>query len=129
MNIRSRLSRYEDTLRSRSEIVIDRLQIRAKEAIGILTAQVRFYNDSCLVIYDHFKQTDEGKMVRMKYVFHYQHADGTLIFRYDNAPHYPDFPTFPAHKHTPDDVIPAPAPDLADVLREIDTILYPDRQD
>ncbi len=61
------------------------------------------------------------------YSFHYQRADSTLIFRYDNSPHFPNLPTFPAHKHTPDGVIPSAAPDLADVLREIDERLYPDR--
>ncbi len=56
---------------------------------------------------------------------HYQRADGRRVFRYDNAPHYPDLPGFPAHKHEDDWVVPAPAPDLSEVLQEIDGHLYP----
>ncbi len=39
--------------------------------------------------------------------------------------YYPDLPGFPEHKHEDDRGIPAPAPDLGDVLREIDGYLYP----
>ena len=63
-------------------------------------------------------------MKRTFYKFHYQQTDSTLIFRYDSAPHYPDLSTFPHHKHTPAGVFEAESPDLADVLREIDGILY-----
>ncbi len=45
-------------------------------------------------------------------------------FRYDNAPHFPDLPGFPDHKHTPQGVEPAEPPDLSDVLREVDEHLY-----
>ena len=45
---------------------------------------------------------------------------------YDNAPHYPDLPGFPEHKHDGEQVLSAPAPDLSQVLRETDRYLYPD---
>jgi len=47
-----------------------------------------------------------------------------LVFRYDNAPHFPDLAGFPEHKHAGTDVVPAPAPDLSQVLREIDQFVY-----
>lgn len=61
---------------------------------------------------------------RVRYKFHYQRADGTLIFRYDNAPHHPGLSTFPHHKHVGNSIVPAEAPDLSEVLREIDTLIY-----
>ena len=61
-----------------------------------------------------------------RYNYHYQRADGTLVFRYDNAPHYPDLPGFPEHKHSGGQVLSAPAPDLSQVLIEADRYLYPD---
>lgn len=64
-------------------------------------------------------------MGRIEFTFHYQSENGSLIFRYDNTAHYPDLATFPSHKHTPEGVIAAEAPDLTDVLSEIDGILYP----
>ena len=70
--------------------------------------------------------TLQGHRVRKsKYAYHYQRADGQRVFRYDNAPHYPDLPGFPKHKHEDERVVPAPAPDLSKVLREIDGYLYP----
>ena len=49
-----------------------------------------------------------------------------------DAPHYPDIATFPHHKHVilpakRNEVIePATIPQIGDVLREIEHMLYPD---
>ena len=49
------------------------------------------------------------------------HADGTLVFRYDDADHFPQLQSAPHHKHIgEDDVIAANAPDLQSVLKEIE---------
>ena len=119
------LDRLEDTLRSRQELTILSLRYRQLSGKGNFRAQVRFYNESELTIREEVDESHNQEIERTKYVFQYQRADGALIFRYDNAPHYPDLPTFPAQKHTPDGVIAAEAPDLTDILREIDTLLYP----
>ncbi len=120
-------ARLEDTLRSRTEITIVELRSRVTQDYAAFTARVHFYDGSQLFISDEISLAENRQIVRDEYVFHYQRADNTLIFRYDNSPHFPNLPTFPAHKHTPDGVIPSAAPDLADVLREIDRFLYPDR--
>ena len=62
---------------------------------------------------------------RYMYVYHYQQADNSLIFRYDNTPHFPDLPDFPHHKHEQNEtnVISTPAPDLKKVLDDIKTLL------
>lgn len=119
------LDRLEDTLRSRRELTILSLRYRQLRGMGNFRAHIRFYNGSELIIREEIEDSSRQQVERTKHVFHYQSADGTLIFRYDNAPHFPDLPTFPSHKHTPDGVIAADAPDLTDVLREIDAILYP----
>jgi hypothetical protein len=41
-----------------------------------------------------------------------------LVFRYDSAPHFPDLPTFPHHKHLPSNVIVSWKPDIERVLQE-----------
>jgi hypothetical protein len=44
-----------------------------------------------------------------------------MVFRYDNAPHFPHLPTAPHHKHIGEsNVIAADAPDLQTVLNEIE---------
>ncbi len=37
--------------------------------------------------------------VLLDYAYHWQNADGSLIIRWDNAPHYPAISTYPHHKH------------------------------
>lgn len=56
------------------------------------------------------------------YSYHYQRADASLIFRYDDTPHYPELPDFPHHKHLSKDKVAAVTlpPDLAAVLNEIE---------
>ena len=70
--------------------------------------------------------TDTETIVqRIAYVYHYQRADGALVFRYDNTAHYPGLPNAPHHKHDggEENVVSAQAPDLAAVIREIEDLL------
>ncbi|MFZ5909439.1 MAG: toxin-antitoxin system TumE family protein [Chloroflexota bacterium] len=61
---------------------------------------------------------------RYKYAYHYQRADETVIFRYDNTRHFSNLPTAPHHKHIGEtEVIAANAPDLQSVLKEIEAII------
>jgi len=51
-------------------------------------------------------------------------ANGTVIFRYDNAPHFPNLPTAPHHKHIGETEVNAViVPDLQSVLKEIEAII------
>jgi hypothetical protein len=62
---------------------------------------------------------------KIKYRYHYMKKDNTLIFRYDNAPHYPGIQTFPHHKHTSEgSVEEAGEPTLETVLLEVATWLH-----
>jgi len=127
-----KLSRYLDrlyaTIHSRQEVAVEEFYLLDRSAIPGHTSELfirpRFWDGSLL-------QVEEALLARMfmiikvRYSYHYQCADGRRIFRYDNAPHYSDLPGFPEHKHEDDQVTPAPAPDLSAVLREIDGHLYP----
>lgn len=91
---------------------------------GLIRGELTFADDSCL----HFRELvdTQARVIRIMYSFHYQRENGSLIFRYDDTPHFPTLPQFPHHKHigSQTDVIPAQPPDLTTVLREIET-LYP----
>jgi hypothetical protein len=74
----------------------------------------------------HFRELFVGQDNPFKktYTYHYQRADGKMIFRYDNAPHFPALPTAPHHKHLGEtEVIAANAPDLQSVLKEIEALI------
>lgn len=69
---------------------------RAMDA-GYIRGDIYFVDGSRLHVRE-YVSTDPG-IDRLTYVYHYQRADGTLIFRYDNTAHFPDLQNFPHHKH------------------------------
>ena len=57
---------------------------------------------------------------KIAYSYHYQNKEKVLIFRYDNAEHHPEIPSYPHHKHIPKSNIEASQEtSLAEVLFEI----------
>ena len=54
-----------------------------------------------------------------KYSYHWQSADGRLLIRWDNAPHHPEIPTHPDHKHVGEEVISSNRISVEDVLSAI----------
>jgi len=77
-----------------------------------------FFVDSSRLHFREFIKEVEGEAQKVMYVYHYQTAEGELIFRYDNSEHKPAL-GFKEHKHTPEGVVRASVPDLEDVLAEI----------
>lgn len=69
-----------------------------------------------MVIRDH-------QMTFLDYRYHFQNSQNNLIFRYDSTPHFPDLPTFPHHKHLPDNVVGCDKPKLIEVLEEVVELL------
>ena len=89
---------------------------------GYLRANVLFINSSQL----HFREliTTEPVIQRISYTYHYQREDGIMLFRYDDAPHFPTLPNAPHHKHRgEEDVIASEPPDLQSVLKEIEALI------
>lgn len=123
------LERLENTLYSRQDIDIEELRIQLKGLTVLFRANLRFQDHSRLHILEELKFDERRSLQRLKFRYQYQDMDSNLRFRYDNSPHYPHLATFPSHKHVGNDVIAAEPPDLADVLREIDLILYPRTDD
>ncbi|MGB0389384.1 MAG: toxin-antitoxin system TumE family protein [Ardenticatenaceae bacterium] len=125
MSLYSYVVRLEDTLRSRKEITLHKLDLTVTVLGVIFEADVHFYDGSQLSILEEVQNVGPWDTERIRYKFHYQQPDGTLIFRYDSSPHYPHLSTFPHHKHVGNSVYEAEAPDLSEVLQEIDTLIYP----
>lgn len=63
-----------------------------------------------------------GGLLIEKYSFHWQRADGSLIRRWDNAPHHPEITSFPNHLHEGDEnhVLAHEAVDVFQVLEKIE---------
>lgn len=96
---------------------------------GIVEGRIRFWDNSLFEFVEALVQ-DDLILVQVNYAYHFQDGNGQLCFRYDNAPHHPSIETFPHHKHVWDQskneerIEPAHPPQLAEVIREIDQILY-----
>ena len=90
---------------------------------GVVRGNLYFADDSLLHLREFVNV--EGGIEYLMYAYHYQQADGMLVFRYDDTPHYPDLPTFPHHKHvgSENNVIAAERPDLQAVLNEIENLV------
>ena len=91
---------------------------------GYLRGDVIFQDDSRL----HFREfvSIGAEVERLVYAYHYQRADDTLAFRYDNTPHYPDLPHTPHHRHSQSEVLGVRPPDLEFVLQEIELLIETD---
>ncbi|MBC8182039.1 hypothetical protein H8E88_13050 [candidate division KSB1 bacterium] len=89
---------------------------------GFFKTRIHFIDDSKLDVRE-YVNIDLEKILRYTYSFHYFKND-KLIFRYDNTPHHPQVSSFPHHKHLPSGkVVECDEPNLADVLKEIESIL------
>lgn len=92
------------------------------EMVGFIRGDIEFKDGSLL----HFRELIDLRLPlhQVMYAYHYQNAQGTLMFRYDNTAHHPNINTFPHHKHTSEGtVLPADAPNLEIVLREIEPLI------
>lgn len=127
MRLRRHLSQVQDLLARHEEIVVEKFKARENfsEPELLIEGRLRFWDGSLLEFSEAL--IEQGViLLKTDYSYHYQAADGTVIFRYDNAPHHRHIATFPHHKHTAQDVVDSKPPHLIDVLREIDAIIYPD---
>ena len=129
MRLRQYLERLRDTIYSRREIEVEYLRVEEvlSDRLGAMGGRLRFY-DGSLLAFDETVIEQGVVLVKTDYAYHYQRADGTLVFRYDNAPHHPEVPTFPDHMHIEGHVEATEPPDLNEVLRRIDGLLYPTGQ-
>ncbi len=79
-------------------------------------AEVLLRNDTRLFIRDYLFFNGDRK-----YSYHWQKQDGSLIARWDNAPHWPDVRTYPHHMHGAGNATPIESNirSIADVMDEI----------
>ena len=93
--------------------------------VGLVRGDLGFLDGSTL----HFREfvNTQSGVERFMYVYHYQRADQSVVFRYDNTAHYPNLPNTPHHKHAADEanVVSATPPDLDAILKEIESIVPP----
>ncbi|MCP4610188.1 MAG: hypothetical protein GY845_15875, partial [Planctomycetes bacterium] len=112
------------TIISRGDVEIESLIFDDQSKLyGSIEGRFRFY-DGSLLEFDEVVLLHGEQIVKLRYAYHYQNSNDELIFRYDNVSHHPHISTYPHHKHVGNKVEPAQIPDLNDVLREIEQLIY-----
>jgi Family of unknown function (DUF6516) len=98
---------------------------RRSDEIGFIRGDILFTDGSRLHLREYVQQPAAAPAERYTYVYHYQRSNETMIFRYDNAPHYPNLVNFPHHKHVGSEtnIVAAEPLDLASVLKEIESFI------
>jgi hypothetical protein len=114
-DIRAKIDAYNHIIEEHS--VVDKTYSDEK---GFIDGQLIFIDDSILE-FSEVKSTEIQN--KIKYRYHYRSSNNNLIFRYDNAKHFPDIATFPHHKHLPQNVISCKEPDINSVLGEVEKII------
>ena len=92
---------------------------------GFIQGQIYFVDGSILHLREYVDA--ETTFDRLAYVYQYVTSTGQLVFRYDNSGHHKKLKlrTYPHHKHASgeENVVESPAPELAAVLQEIETLV------
>ena len=90
---------------------------------GYIRGEIKLI-DSSVLYFREFVDLSKEKF-KDDYSYQYQKEDDSLVFRYDNAPHYPEIKSFPHHRHqsSEENIVECPEPDLESVLLEIEIII------
>jgi hypothetical protein len=92
---------------------------------GHLRARLALFDGSVLEFSEYVQRSSDDQIDVVTYSYHWTDADGNLIRRWDNTPHFPDLPGFPHHVHDgrAGSVVPGQPANIFLILDEIARIL------
>ena len=79
-----------------SEEILTPLRVKLRIRVRSVSRHLLELNEAVVI--------KNGQIDYLSYRYHLQDKQNNLVFRYDNAPHFPDLENFPHHKHLPDKV-------------------------
>ena len=121
---------YLDTIKERlttDPVVSGFSVIRERVTLvdGHLRARLTVSDGSLIEFSEYVQRSPDNQIDVVTYSYHWASADGDLILRWDNTPHFPDLPGFPHHIHDgrKGSVVPGEPVSIFGVLDEIARIL------
>jgi len=66
---------------------------------GHLRARLLIFDGTMLEFSEYVQRSPDSRINVATYSYHWAEANGDLIRRWDNTPHFPDLPGFPHHIH------------------------------
>jgi hypothetical protein len=70
---------------------------RITDFVGRVEARLHFFDGSYLDVGE-MVRIEQGAPLNFHYRYHWQRPEGP-VWTYDDAPHHPELPTFPFHRH------------------------------
>ena len=106
-----------------ADYTVLRYEVTATDGKMRLRAQLQ--NGGQLDLFEYIALNSQEQLLRLKYSYHWQSADGLLVRRWDAVNHHPNLPHTPHHLHLPDGQVQGvdPAPSITTVLDEIQASL------
>ena len=99
------------------EILIDK-RANIKIRVRFLSGHLLELNESVVVV---GKETK--KLTHLGYRYHFQDETRTVLFQYDNTPHFPELDGLPDYKHVGDTIIGCQKPSIAEIVQEVKDLL------
>jgi hypothetical protein len=92
---------------------------------GKMRLRAQLQDGGQLDLFEYIALNSQEQLLRLKYSYHWQSADGLLVRRWDAVNHHPNLPHAPHHLHLPDGQVQGvdPAPSITTVLDEIQASL------
>jgi hypothetical protein len=117
--LKAYLSEVEEAVLSCQEVYVERYleEILTPERVN-LRIRLRFSQGYLLEINEAVIVTG-NELSSLDYRYHCQDEQNNLVFRYDSTPHFPDLPSFPHHKHLPNEVVACRKPTVKMALQEV----------
>ena len=92
---------------------LESIEVVEEASVQLLRVRVEIIDGSLLHVREAFFPPAS------KYAYHWQTRTGGLLLRRDNAPHHPEIPTHPHHKHEGERIGPSARVSVEEVLAEL----------
>jgi hypothetical protein len=119
MSVADYASRIRSAILETPHVVSHSLGYEDRPPVAEIIKEAATFADGAILHFKEYLQLNPNA-IRLKYAYHYVTANGSLIFRYDNArdPAARDLPTYPHHRHSHTGLEASSGPPLSEVLRE-----------
>lgn len=96
---------------------------KIRQRDGFIRIKAILSNNEILEVFEFVRLEDDTSLKIETYKFHWQHANGKTITRWDNAEHYPTLENFPHHVHIGEDETPVSSQqmsieDILEIIKE-----------
>jgi|SRR3990172_12571426 len=116
------LSKYlesvEGAIRKLERVYVERYEEEILTAYRVnLRIRIRFQTGHMLELNEAII-SEENQIRHIGYRYHFQDRKNSVVFRYDNTPHFQEFDTYPHHKHLSERVVAVDQPTILNVIAE-----------